>query len=526
MELSIAFQILGFALFFLLLLIGLGRISDKVRDFFWSCSGVNIPLLKECPNDYNRYSNIGATIFFTALLAWVSMGYALNSVFKSLPPSVLFGFIWSLMIFTLDRTIVSSMQKPSQDVTYKEFEFWRESLFALIRLGIAVIISLVIMKPLEIKIFEDRLAAEIKNMDDDQAKLDSTAIERKYNVGDMTKEIDQARTDKLELEGKLGQEPQTETYKALKQEYSKANELLNQVRAKNSPLISQNNALIDRVKKESTVQMEINGEWKWRLNNEGQNKIAELNSRNSQLGGEIVSQSSKCSQILSNMRKEREVYQSEIQKDIVATRERISKTNMAKDSAKVKATVQAQKDETIRTISFKGTLVTQIEALGRLTAKDGTMRLVSLFIMLIFICIETAPILAKLIAKRSDYDELLDLERHKIWVNHQYTKSRINSEINRGLDELKAVDEKTRKAVEAREEAFVEMSTQKIKLQLQAELENNEALLSEISKAQREIAALVVKQWKEQELEKLNNKPVIQLNGSQKQNTTNGAVAV
>ena len=310
------------------------------------------------------------------------------------------------------------------------------------------------------------------------------------------------------------------------QEYQKSNELLDQIKSRNNPKITQNNAAIDRAKKEFTVQMEINGELRWRLNNEGERKIADFNSNNRQLSSEIISQSSKCSQISSSMRKEREIYQAQIQQDITATRERIIKTSATKDSAKIKATVQAKKDETIRTISFKGTLVTQIEALGRLTAKDGTMRLVSLFIMLIFIAIETAPILAKLIAKRGDYDELLDLERHKIWVNHQYTKSTINSEINRGLEELKAVDEKARKVVEAREQAFVQMSSQKIQLQLQKELENNEALLSMISEAQKEIAALVVQQWKEEELKKLNNKAPIPLNGVQKQSATNGSVTV
>ena len=510
-ETLMLFQILGFALFFLLLFIGLGRISGKVRHFFWQCSGVNIPLLKKCPNDYNRYSNIGATIFFTALLAWVSMGYALNSVFKSLTPSVLFGFIWCLMIFTLDRTIVSSMQKPSQEVTYKQFEFWRESLFAGIRLGVAVIISLVIMKPLEIKIFEDRLAAEIKNMDDDQAKLDSTAIERKHGLGTLTKEIDQAREDKDELEAKLGQEPPTGTYKALKEEYQLCNQLLAQVRARNNPQVAQNIAAIERAKRDFTVQMEIEGELKWRLNSEGERRIADLKWRNRQLGSEISSQSAKCNQKLGEMRKERDQYQSLIQNDLASTRVRISKTELAKDSAKVKAIVQAKSDADIRAISFKGTLVTQIEALGRLTSKDGTMRLVSLFIMLIFIAIETAPILAKLIAKRGDYDEILDLEKHKIWIRQQYTKSKINAEINRGLEELKAIDEKVRRVVEAREEAFVEMSSSKIKLQLKKELENNEELLSMISEAQKEIAAVVVAQWKEQEILKLKNQ--LQSNG-------------
>ncbi|MEZ4926904.1 MAG: DUF4407 domain-containing protein [Saprospiraceae bacterium] len=504
-EISMLFQILGFALFFLLVLFGLGRISDKVRYFFWFCSGVNIPLLKKCPNDYNRYSNIGATIFFTALLAWVSMGYALNSVFNSLPPSVLFGFIWAMMIFTLDRTIVSSMQKPSQEVTYKQFEYWRETLFAAIRLIVAVIISLVIMKPLEIKIFEDRLAAEIKNMDDDQAKLDSVAIERKYGVGDLTKVIDQARADKDELEGKLGQEPPTEVYKNLKDDYQVCNQKLTQVRAKNAPQIKQNNIAIERVRREFTVQMEINGEMKWRLNSEGENKIKDLNWAIRQLNNEIAAQGRECNNISNEMRNEREKYQNQIQQDLAATRERISKNEIEKDSAKVKATIQAKSDTEIRAMSFKGTLVTQIEALGRLTAKDTTMRLVSLFIMLIFIAIETAPILAKLIAKRGDYDEILDMEKHKIWVRQQYAKSKINSEINRGLEELKIIDDKARKLVQAREQVFVQMSSSKLKSQLQKELENNEALLSMISEAQKEIAAEVVRQWKEQELEKLKN---------------------
>lgn len=507
-EISILAQILGAAILLPLILIALSWVSDKVRNFFWFCSGVNIPLLEKCPNDHNRYSNIGATIFFTALLAWVSMSYALNSVFKSLPPSVLFGFIWALMIFTLDRTIVSSMQKPSQDVTWKDFEFWREFLFAAIRLIVAVIISLVIMKPLEIKIFEDRLATEIKNMDDDQAKLDSAVIAGKFGtvMSDITEEIDQARADKKDLEGKLDKEPPTEIYKNLKDDYQSCNQKLKQVRAENDTQIKRNNEAIKRVRKEFTVQMEIDGELKWRLNSEGERKIDNLHWANKQLKNEIAAQDSKCRSISNRMRKEREKYNSRIQQELDVTQERISKNEIEKDSTEVKVSHQAKSDAEIRARSFQGTLVTQIEALGRLTSKDGTMWSVSLFIMLIFIAIETAPILAKLIAKRGDYDEILDMEKHKIWVRHQYAKSKINSEINRGLEELKIIDEKARKVAQAREQAFFEMSSSKIESQLKKELENNEVLLSMISKAQKEIAAEVVEQWRETELKKLKRK--------------------
>ena len=516
-EIEFLLWVLGLVLGILLVLFILSRISAKVRQFFWFCAGVNISLLKKCPNDYNRYSNIGATIFFTAILAWMSMGYALNSVFHSLPLSILFGFIWCLMIFTLDRTIVSSMQKPNEKVTFKDFDFWRESLFALIRIGIAIIISLVIMKPIEIKIFEDRLVAEIKNMNDDQAKNDSSAIETRLGIGELAKEIDQARADKEELETQLGQEPKTQRYRNLKSELSQCNQSLSKIRESNNAQIFQNNVNIEKTRKDFTVPMEINGVVQAILNAEGRKKIADLNFLNRKLMGEISIQNFKCNQISNDMKKEREQYQNRIEEDLTNISDRIIKKEAVKDTVEVKAQTISKQDEAIRAISFQNSLVTQIEALGRLTSKDKTMGWVSFFIMLIFIAIETAPILAKLIAKRGDYDERLELERYKLLIRQEYSKSKIKAEINRGVAELKVIDEKIRRVVESREEAFVEMSSKKIKLQLQKELENNEALLYMISEAQKEIAELVVRQWKEQELEKLKNQ--IQSNSSQSPST-------
>jgi hypothetical protein len=396
------------------------------------------------------------------------------------------------------------MQKPSQEVTYKQFEFWRESIFALIRLFVAVIISLVIMKPLEIKIFEDRLTSEIKNMADDQAKLDSAAIEQQFGVDRLSKEVSQARKDKEDLEIRLGQEPQTELYKSLSSEYQRCNQLLNHVRARVNPQIYNNEVLIERIRRENTVQVQLDGVMKWRLNSEGERRIADLNWQNRKLRNEIASQSADCNKISVDLRKQRTLYQNQLQSELSATSERIYKTAAEKDSAKINANTRAKTDAEVRSASFKGTLVTQIEALGRLTARDSTLRIVSFFIMLIFIAIETAPILAKIISKRGDYDEMLDLEKYKLWVRQQYIKSKINSEINRGLEELKEIDAKARSIVQSREQAYVQLSSSKIKSQLKKELENNEALLSMISAAQRDIAAEIVKQWKEKELSKLN----------------------
>lgn len=84
---------------------------EKMKAFFWFCSGANIAILKKCPTETNKYVGIGGTVFFTGVLAALSAGYALYTVFESWYWAVAFGAVWGVMIFNLDRFIVSSMRK-------------------------------------------------------------------------------------------------------------------------------------------------------------------------------------------------------------------------------------------------------------------------------------------------------------------------------------------------------------------------------------------------------------------------------
>ena len=121
--------------------------------FFWHCSGADMELLKKCPTESSKYVGIGATIFFTGLFAALSGAYALFTVFDSIIASVVFGLVWGLMIFNLDRYIVSSMRK--------EGKFVRELTLAIPRILLAVIISIVIAKPLELKVFDKEIQPEL-----------------------------------------------------------------------------------------------------------------------------------------------------------------------------------------------------------------------------------------------------------------------------------------------------------------------------------------------------------------------------
>ena len=143
----------------------------RLKEFFWQCAGVNQSILSNCPSESSKYVGIGATIFFTGIFAALAGGYALYTVFDSYWIAALFGILWGLMIFNLDRFIVSSMRKNGN--TQKEW------LLASPRLVLAIIISIVIAKPLELKIFEKEVNSEISHMiQEDLASQEQTVKSR------------------------------------------------------------------------------------------------------------------------------------------------------------------------------------------------------------------------------------------------------------------------------------------------------------------------------------------------------------
>ncbi|MBL7872318.1 MAG: DUF4407 domain-containing protein [Cyclobacteriaceae bacterium] len=134
---------------------------EKIKHFFWLCSGVHIEILRKCESESSKYAGIGATVFFTGVFAAIAASYALFTVFDNGWIAITLGIVWGLMIFNLDRYIVSSMRKEGNTK--------RDIIIALPRIMLAVIISLVIAKPLELKIFEKEIRGELVIME--QQKL-------------------------------------------------------------------------------------------------------------------------------------------------------------------------------------------------------------------------------------------------------------------------------------------------------------------------------------------------------------------
>lgn len=128
-----------------------------VTRFFWFCSGSDPRLIEQSSVEHSRYFGIGATVFFTGVFAALAAGYFFFTVFDSILISICLGTLWGLMIFNLDRYIVSSMRKEGRP--FKEFAM------ALPRLVLAILISLVIAKPIELRIFSKEIEGELLLME-------------------------------------------------------------------------------------------------------------------------------------------------------------------------------------------------------------------------------------------------------------------------------------------------------------------------------------------------------------------------
>ena len=122
---------------------------SKIKEFFWFCAGANISLLKRCPTEASKFTGIGAAVFFTGVLAALSGGYAMHTVFDNYFLTVAFALLWGAIIFNLDRFIVSTMRK--RKAWYKEW------VLASPRILLAVVLAIVISKPLELRIFSSEI---------------------------------------------------------------------------------------------------------------------------------------------------------------------------------------------------------------------------------------------------------------------------------------------------------------------------------------------------------------------------------
>jgi hypothetical protein len=300
-----------------------------LKKFFLLCSGADKNLLEGCSEgEQTKFIGIGATVFFTAVMAFIASSYALFTVFDNPYIAMGFGLVWGLLIFNLDRFIVSTIRKRDS--------FWSEFLQATPRIALAIIIAIVISKPLEIKIFEKEINTVLLK------EKNAMALNNKKEVSNYFKsDIDKnkAETESLKSEiTKKEKEVNTlyETY------ITEAEGTKGTMKLGKGPVFKEKIAKHDLAKTE--------------LDTLRKNNLTKISANE----------------------KQAKILQADLDKKVTQTQPIID--------------------------GFDG-LMARINALNKLDW------LPSFFIMLLFLAIETSPIIAKLLSPKGEYDfKLEDIE--------------------------------------------------------------------------------------------------------------------
>ena len=138
--------------------------AGKVMQFLWKCAGGDKYLLERATySDQIKYMCLGGIVFATGAMAGIAGGYAFYTIFEerssaidnpvdtgALIGGLLFGIVWGLMIFNIDRFIVTSTGKGdgTEAITWDEFKG------AIPRILMGAIIAITISKPVEIRMFK------------------------------------------------------------------------------------------------------------------------------------------------------------------------------------------------------------------------------------------------------------------------------------------------------------------------------------------------------------------------------------
>ena len=304
------------------------------QKFLMICSGGNIHILRKTPSEWNKFSGIGGIVLFTAIFATLSAGYAMFTVFDNIWLSVAFALLWGLMIFNLDRYIVSSIKKTGP--------WWNQILMAIPRLILAAFLGIIISKPLELKIFEKEVNKQLNTI----IQRNKTQLQAEMN-GRILQQSGPFETEKNQIQTKIAEYQKSYD--------SAAVELEKEILGKESGLTSGKVGFGSNAKRKAELK---------------EQRRADLENYQKQMAPRLEYLDDEVSKVYTNIEKERD------------------KTETFEDQ-------------------FNG-FAARLQALDELGKNSAIIAVAAAFIMGLFITLEIAPVLVKLISTVGPYDHLLE----------------------------------------------------------------------------------------------------------------------
>ena len=138
------------------------KISYFTR-FLWFVAGADVEMLSLCPLDYKKYEAIGMTILMTSLVGFAAGSSAAWYFTEDALWTLVFGLFWSLLIFSIDRSLVVTLKKDPYKKSYYVLPLVFRGFLAILVAGIMSI-------PLELLVFNGFIQNDIENYKSDLLK--------------------------------------------------------------------------------------------------------------------------------------------------------------------------------------------------------------------------------------------------------------------------------------------------------------------------------------------------------------------
>ena len=397
--------------------------KETLSNIVLFCGGANVKFLREnCPNERHKFYPIGLGVIITASLGFISMMFATHSIFgaKSFGEELvllLFSLFWAFAIFTIDWGLIKTMRKQKNE----EPTLWNRTKFflpVLFRFTVAIILSYSISRPMEVKIYEQRLRAQIEKDRQDFIAREWTA--RNEKVIAMENQISQiAATDTMLLKQK-NEGPKTETYKTNVTNKSQCETEYKSLYASNTKRIADKEQERRNTYNSSASYYIVNSTNERKMYQWAKNKINSINKVEiPALQNEISQKKKECEAFGVQIADEEKSYKADF--------DPLLKANYDSRQDKVFEREKKQKEDSLALadivkasyVSFDKVhpgLITQLESMSNFekTPEGKSAGWVRLILLLVIICIDTAPIVIKLLTRRGVYEDMQDADEDRM----------------------------------------------------------------------------------------------------------------
>jgi hypothetical protein len=349
--------------------------ANWFTKFLWHSAGADSQLLGRCPkSDQVKYECLGGLVLSTSVLAFMSGSYAIYVAFSqkdideldkvSLVAALVVGLFWALLVYNLERFIVSSMGKVDDSGAITFAKLWR----ALPRILLSLVVGTVLAAPLEVRVLEN----EVRQIVSQRRALAMVDIERRYA---------EARSEKNRIADFRSRLPNNELAKvelsiiALQQKINEKESNFDAITAARS-----------------------------------QNRRQDLSPHLLQLTGSLQT-----TQQLASLKRDTErdlVKWQDKLKVAISKRTMLEKNKALVDEvnnvkAEFKKSTRREYEKQVSDLKNESGLVRQLEIIHA----DPKLNGISFFLRLLLIIIETSPIFFKMMVSRSTYEVLLDSQQ-------------------------------------------------------------------------------------------------------------------